>query len=426
MRGVATRAGEAHGEQFIHVGAPFGELEFCRYAPRRALAAMIEDSDLIQVVAGVPVWAGPVIGLGKPVALQVATLLKTERQSKLPYDRFPTREWRRLMTHFVERIDTATLQAVDAVLVENPWMFEHASRTMARPGAIVRYAPPGVDTQFFHPAERPAEDPADGNYIVAVGRFADLRKDVGLLLESFAIARRAEPGLRLVIVDPDGPGAAFHRKLVELELGEHVEVRPRVDDEELAHLYRNALALAVASREEGFGMTVIEAMASGIPIVSTKCGGPEGIITDGKNGFLVDVGDAGAMAKSSTRSCPRCRPAPGHGRAGAGDRRRTVFGRKGGRGVPVGLRRVVVQKRCVHQTKLTLARAASAASPCPPAARCAPTIGQCGAGIGVAGVPVVFWRSLPMVRCPDSSPTRGCAALRAAAVKIVKEKGDVG
>jgi glycosyltransferase involved in cell wall biosynthesis len=44
---------------------------------------------------------------------------------------------------------------------------------------------------------------------------------------------------------------------------------------------------ALSSDEEGLGIVILEAMACAIPVVATKCGGPDGIITDGKDGYLI-------------------------------------------------------------------------------------------------------------------------------------------
>ena len=153
-----------------------------------------------------------------------------------------------------------------------------------------------MNTLLFHPVGRRGSAAPRGNDVIAVGRFSDPRKNAVLLLESFAQARKSVAALRLVLVDPDGPNAAFQQTVTELELGDDVSVRVRTSNEELADLYRNALCLALSSDEEGFGMVVIEAMASGIPVVATKCGGPDGIITDGHDGFLVPVGDVTALA----------------------------------------------------------------------------------------------------------------------------------
>jgi glycosyltransferase involved in cell wall biosynthesis len=62
-------------------------------------------------------------------------------------------------------------------------------------------------------------------------------------------------------------------------------------------VYDASDVLLVTSNRESFGLTVVEAMARGVPVVATRCGGPEEIISDGETGFLVDVGDTEAMAE---------------------------------------------------------------------------------------------------------------------------------
>ena len=75
-----------------------------------------------------------------------------------------------------------------------------------------------------------------------------------------------------------------------------IEFREDVPIDELASLYRNAALFVLPSNEEGLGIVLLEAMASGTPVVSTRCGGPETIIVDGETGFLTPVGDAQALA----------------------------------------------------------------------------------------------------------------------------------
>jgi glycosyltransferase involved in cell wall biosynthesis len=65
--------------------------------------------------------------------------------------------------------------------------------------------------------------------------------------------------------------------------------------------YQQADCWIITSKSEGFGMPGIEAMASHCPVVSTRCGGPEDFVREGENGYLVDVGDAEAMADRIAR-----------------------------------------------------------------------------------------------------------------------------
>jgi glycosyltransferase involved in cell wall biosynthesis len=71
-----------------------------------------------------------------------------------------------------------------------------------------------------------------------------------------------------------------------------------VSFDELVDLYRHASLYVVSSDEEGLGLTILEAMACGRPVVSTRCGGPATTVVDGDTGRLVPVGNASALAEA--------------------------------------------------------------------------------------------------------------------------------
>ncbi|WLI88018.1 glycosyltransferase family 4 protein [Massilia sp. R2A-15] len=302
FRGATTQPGIWDGMDFTHVGAIGGELEFQRYRPRKVLAGVLADCDVIQVVSGSPAWANAVVGLGIPVALQVATRVKVERRMRDSQPRNLSGWWRKSMTVVSDKLDDKALRAVDAIQLENPWMLEYSQRiNQDRHGVDIRYAPPGIDADLFCPLlARPAPD---NPYILCVGRLDDPRKNVGLLLESFRILSSALPHVHLVTAGSSAPPASYWARVNFLGLQDRVRHVARPSVAELVTLYQNAAVFALASDEEGLGVVILEAMACGVPVVATRCGGPDGIITEGKDGFLVALDSPSEMANRLTELC---------------------------------------------------------------------------------------------------------------------------
>jgi D-inositol-3-phosphate glycosyltransferase len=110
---------------YRHVGARASEIEYQRYQPRPELTELLNQADLVQVVAGTPAWAQLCRDVDVPVALQVATLARVERDAAMTETRGAVGLWRRLMTHLTNRLDHQALRHVDVAFVENAWMQEH-------------------------------------------------------------------------------------------------------------------------------------------------------------------------------------------------------------------------------------------------------------------------------------------------------------
>jgi D-inositol-3-phosphate glycosyltransferase len=284
------------GRQFTHFGTSGAEFEFRRVASTGLLRRAVQQCDLIQVVSGSPAPALAVTGLGKPVVLQVATRAIVERRKVLRTGSPLLRSWRGFMTRLIDRCDDRALQRVDAVMVENHWMLEHA-RAVVDTATSVQNAPPGVDCCMFSPSVARASRLREAPYFLFVGRRSDPRKNVELLCKAYALlcARQTDPP-RLVLA---GHGDLPERARAVLQVAgvwQRVSIVTAPSPESLRDLYQGATGLAVPSDEEGFGMVVLEAMACGVPVVATRCGGPEEIITDGYDGYLVPLDDAHALA----------------------------------------------------------------------------------------------------------------------------------
>lgn len=298
--GITTCAGMWEGLPYTDIGGFLTEFEFQRYRPRQILSQAIADCDIIQVVCGSPAVANAVCGYGKPVAVQCATLAVVERRMR---DGQPTSLlcwWRKAMTAVTGRMDDHALRSVDAIQVENAWMYEYARQLNRGREVDLRYAPPGLDAHTLCPAPNRhfERDP----YVLCVGRMPDPRKNIRLLLEAYAVLPDdVRMRLRLVLAGLAGPPDDFWRRAEALGLRGRIEFIHNPSSNELVALYQKASMFVLPSDEEGLGVVLLEAMACGIPVVSTRSGGPDSIITEGEDGYLVPLDDVAALADRIAR-----------------------------------------------------------------------------------------------------------------------------
>ncbi|OFX08848.1 MAG: hypothetical protein A2516_08855 [Alphaproteobacteria bacterium RIFOXYD12_FULL_60_8] len=158
----------------------------------------------------------------------------------------------------------------------------------------LHHVPVPVDLDLFFPPTTPAS----AGVIGFAGRINDPRKNIGLLLDALALARRSGTALTLKLTGE--PDVTLREKVKEKGLDEVVTFTGFLTPAQLPEFYRSLDVFALPSHQEGFGIVGVEALASGLPIVSTRCGGPEDYVQDGVNGYLVDH-DAKAMAESLTQ-----------------------------------------------------------------------------------------------------------------------------
>ena len=302
--GPRTRHGTWGERPYTHVGAIGAELEFQRYRPRARLSQLLAQCDLIQVVAGSPAIALAAVQCGRPVVLQVATRLVVERAGALAAGPAAQRAWRLAMTTICNRLDDAALASVDAVMVENQWMLEYAAARAPRGHAAVQLAPPGIDAVRFRPSPQRAAQVRHDPYILFVGRLADPRKNCALLCEAYVTLCAQWPAApRLTIAGQGELPEAARQMLARLADPGRINVVSSPGPGELLRLFQGAACLAVPSTEEGFGLVVVEAMACGVPVIATRCGGPEEIITSGIDGVLTPLDDAREFAAALRVVC---------------------------------------------------------------------------------------------------------------------------
>jgi len=137
-----------------------------------------------------------------------------------------------------------------------------------------------------------------GGPIVAVARLSP-EKDVANLIRAAAIVRRSDPDLRIEVAG-DGQCLPELRRLVaELGLEGQVLLLGEVGD--VAGLLARGRLFVLPSRSEGISLTLLEAMARGLPVVATRVGGTPEVVVDGETGLLVPPGDPAALADAVLR-----------------------------------------------------------------------------------------------------------------------------
>ncbi len=164
----------------------------------------------------------------------------------------------------------------------------------------IEVVPLGFDLEAFASQPRATGDfrrslniPTDAKLVGAVGRLVPI-KNIPLLLEAAALAREQNPGIRVVIVGDGELRDELQARVETLDLGEAVTFAGWRRD--LASVYADLNAVVISSDNEGTPASLIEAMATGCPVVATRVGGVPDLITEGETGRLVPPGDQKALA----------------------------------------------------------------------------------------------------------------------------------
>ena len=150
-----------------------------------------------------------------------------------------------------------------------------------------------VNEDLFTP---PANGPGMAPFRLAVACNLYENKGLGLLLEAFKMAF-PRGDARLTIAGSGPLFGELKSKIETLGLGSLVILAGSLDRHGIRNLFQNSHGVVSASHTETFGITLIEAMACGIPVVATRSGGPDWFLNRDR-GFLVPVGDRSRLAQA--------------------------------------------------------------------------------------------------------------------------------
>jgi glycosyltransferase involved in cell wall biosynthesis len=221
---------------------------------------------------------------GRPYVCWLGTSLADESRGRLPGLPLSRRLAAHLNSPWLTRVERTVLRRAGRVYATSPPSREAIARAGA--GEPVGILPLPVDVDVFTPesdtdwVERLAR-PA----LAVVGRADDPRRNLKLALEAMVLIRAEIPAATLRVIGPRPP-AGLAREGVEV-LGEVGSV---------ADALRSASLLLLPSRQEGFGLAAAEALASGVPVVSTPSGGPEDLLRRSGAGVVLSGWTARELA----------------------------------------------------------------------------------------------------------------------------------
>lgn len=185
-------------------------------------------------------------------------------------------------------------------LVADGWA---ARQLPARLGRPVEPMTKGVDSVRFTPdgpSNREALNLAGRQVVVTVARLVPI-KNVALLVDAFAIVRDRRPNVHLLVVG-DGPERqAIRDRVGALDMREAVTFAGAVGHPQVPAYYRSGDVFALSSDFDNSPNVVLEAMASGLPVVATDTGGVREFLADPAGGAIVPARDAPAMADAIER-----------------------------------------------------------------------------------------------------------------------------
>jgi glycosyltransferase involved in cell wall biosynthesis len=204
----------------------------------------------------------------------------------------------RLSMRWQAHAERRNVRTADAVLTVSDHARQRLAAAYGIPSESIGVVPPAFDAARWHSTLQriaPSDAPVPPT-VLCVARFYP-RKDQATLVRAAALLRRTTPDLRVVLVG-DGPERPRVIRLVRrLGLVETVRFAGQLSFDDLALAYRRCDVCCLPSRQEGFGLVVLEALAAGKPVVTCRDTAAEELVGD-RDGTVVPQADPRALAEA--------------------------------------------------------------------------------------------------------------------------------
>lgn len=242
-----------------------------------------EDVSIINAHAPVPIFADLALRVNNRIPVVVTYHMMSMAKGRSGVDR--------LIGLYEDYILPATLKRAERIIcssdkVRNIFLsdFKYKSETIT----------PGVNTDLFKPALSP---PANSLLFVGSLNKSDTHKGLTYLLDAMVGLIVKNPDLKLRVVGQGNGREGFEAQVKSLGLETHVEFLGGQFGNDLVKAYQAASIFILPTLNDSFPLVILEAMAAGLPVISTNVGGIPGMIDDQQTGYVIVPGNSQALAE---------------------------------------------------------------------------------------------------------------------------------
>jgi len=256
----------------------------------RRLTGVAREARSLWVVSTIAYYGSAAPRTGRPYACWIGTTLGPEWEARRGGLSLSRRATAAASIGVLRRIERRVLRGATCLYAMSPSAQVNLAHVAGVDACEVRLLRIPIDLERCVPlGEDEWQLALQHPTIVFAGRADDPRKNVGLLLAAFEHLREKTPELRLRLVGRPPAG----------RLPAGVEATGEVPD--VGHALRGAAVMVLPSLQEGFGIVVAEALACGVPVVTTPCGGPEEIVRASGGGTVLSGFDPDELAATLNR-----------------------------------------------------------------------------------------------------------------------------
>lgn len=263
------------------IGCWLPEFEFTNYWCSSHWQKEIDQCDYHLCVSGSNLAAIPLLQSKRPFLAWIATPWFEDRDHRVKQFPWYRRVFDSVFVRPFCRYFERQILNTDSMIALSDYTKDSFNNLSSHSVKRVLHMPVNID--LFVPKKANKTDIKIG----FVGRFLDPRKNIFLLLSAFAESAKKDPRLTLELIG-DKMSDDIKKFIDQEGLHGRVKVIEHLPNDELFEHVQDLSVFIIPSFQEGLCIAAIEAMSCGVPVISTRCGGPESYIEHGVNGLFVD------------------------------------------------------------------------------------------------------------------------------------------